>query len=443
MSFLSSILPDMKFTLPSIFPIWTRNKSGESFYDLTAAQEWYTYSSNLGIAQSHPILTPAILFVAKLFSQAEFKVERLSSGKEVGSHNVINLFKKPNYYQTLPDLLESLLFTQIANGVGVLYAKRIIGFKEPTALYVLNYALIKWPDDIDKNNFTADPHNKAKLNTKVIYDEGGENLSIRLGDLLFFYDLPNAVSKNPFKASSRITGLKQTLINTKDSLIAKNIILKTNGKELITGNKEGFNLDPTEKAQAEALFSANYGLSRTRKRGLITKAHINHKSLHIALRDLGLDESVKVDGNIIYTAMHIPKDIISLEAKKTTYNNFKESMVSYIQNEIQPTLDSFVAVVQEAFMPDNVKLVGSYEHLPIMQFILIERYDGVLKQAQALSALRNAGLPDDVALERAGFDKSIKLSENIVTTPDSSNSNSNSEDEEKEHYKKLLEYEPN
>tara|TARA_R110000772_G_scaffold187750_4_gene298905 strand:- start:385 stop:1206 length:822 start_codon:yes stop_codon:yes gene_type:complete len=218
---------------------------------------------------------------------------------------------------------------------------------------------------------------------------------------------------NFFEVKSRLDGLRQTLINTQDSLLAKNIILKTNGKELITGGagSNTFPMSDDDKEKAENLYQTGYGLGWNRKRGIVTKANLTHKSLHIALRDLGLDESVKVDGNLIYTALHIPKDIISLEAKKTTYNNFKESMVSYVQNEMQPTLDSFIAVLQGLIEDTNLKLVGSYEHLPIMQFILKERYEGIILKAKALNDLLRTGIPQDIALDMTGFDKSMKLEE--------------------------------
>ena len=60
-------------------------------------------------------------------------------------------------------------------------------------------------------------------------------------------------TKNMFTNKSRLTGLKQTLINTNDSLKAKNIILKTNGKELITGTTKegGLQLTPDEKKKAD------------------------------------------------------------------------------------------------------------------------------------------------------------------------------------------------
>lgn len=399
------------------WPVWSRNKSGDNFYDLTSYSKWSTFNTKLGVAQNHPILTPALLFVSKLFSHAQLQVVNVNTGKARPTHPMMTLFSNPNFYQTLPDLLECLLFTQIANGIGVIYTKKAFGSDTINSLYVLNFDLIEFPAAVEKMYMKNSTAAKAILKEKVKYDKNGQNLDIELGDLLFFYDMPNGIGKNPFKAVSRIDGLKQTLLNTQDSLIAKNIILKSNGKEMLSGSKDGFPLDPDEKKAAEDLFNGSYGTGVGRKRGLITKANVTWKSLHIALRDLGLDESVKVDGNLIYTALHIPKDILSLEAKKTTYNNFKESMVSYIQNEMQATLNSFTAVFNKIIDP-NHKLEGTYEHLPIMQYILLERYKGVKEQATALSALRNAGVPDKLALEYCGFPADTVLAPLIVDKPE-------------------------
>jgi len=427
----------MNVTFPSLdslitWPTWTRNKVGENFYDLTSAAEFTVGKSNMEMAQCHPILTPAILFMSKLFSQAEFTAERVSTGKLISTHPAIKLLQRPNPYQTQQDFLETLSFMMIGDGVAIVWAKRIIGFDEPEALYVLQRSLIEWPEEIKNGSSWRDTRGRL-LDKYIIYDRNGENERIRIKDLLFFYDLPNHMQKNPFDVKSRLDGLKQTLINTNDSLIAKNIILKSNGKELITGKKEGFVLEPDEKKRIEAMFQSKYGLGFNRKRGIITQADLTWKSLHIALRDLGLDESVKVDGNLIYTALHIPKDILSLEAKKTTYNNFKESMVSYIQNEMQSTLNSVISVLQTLY-PDNARIKGTYEHMPIMQFILIERYDGVKKRAEALNALLRTGVPEDVALEMCGFERGLKLNplmqlenngtgnQNQTTTPEGASS---------------------
>jgi len=390
---------------------WERNKSGENFYtEVLEGKGWGCKASNLEMAQNHPILTPAMLFVSKLFSQANFYMKNVKTGELLSEHPLLNIINSPNFFQTKMDLLESLMFMQIATGVGVLYKKSVIGFEdEIETIYLLDFRKITWPDDFVTKLSIANKNNSNK-NTVVIYDKDGENLNIKLSELMFFYDLPNGLdSSNIYKNKSRLDGLTQTLVNTVDSLVAKNIILKTNGKEMLSGSKDGFPLDVDEKAHAERLFNVKYGLSKTRGRALITKANLTWQSLHIALRDLGLDESVKVDGNIIYTALHIPKDILSLEAKKTTYNNFKESMVSYIQNEHQSSLDSFCEVINKGIPYKGLKLVGSYDHLPVMQTIKKEKYDSAKTQGEALKALLDAGVPDEIALELVGLPKNTKL----------------------------------
>lgn len=384
--------------------LYERDKSGDHFYYVDSEDKWETEGTNLRKAQNHPILTPAILFVSKLFSQAEFKVVNKKTGVVQENHWMVNLLNTPNGYQTQMDFLETLEFMLIAQGYVGIYARKIPGFDEPDDLLILNKDLIEYPKNF--NNKTR--YDKSWGNVKIKYDREGDNLDIKMKHIIWLYDLPNLMQKNKFKSKSRIDGLDQTLKNTKDSLTAKNIILKTNGKELITGKKGSFPLSKTEKKDAQRLFNSKYGLGKGRSRGLITKADISWQSLHIALRDLGLDESVKVDGNLIYTALHIPKDIMSLEAKKTTYNNFKESMVSYIQNEMQSSINA-LCLSFSVLLEDGLKLVGSYEHLPVMQFIRIERFDGIKKQGEALQALLDAGVPEELALEMCDFPAGTKL----------------------------------
>lgn len=394
--------------LKNIF--WERNKAGENWYsEISESSGFGLNGTNLYIAQNHPILTPALLFVSKLFSQAQFYMINVKTGEKSLKSPVLEMLNNPNYYQTKMDLLESLMFMQIANGVSVLYKKTIIGLRnEVEAVYLLDYNLIKFPDDFKTPLSVKNKDNKVKDST-IVYDENGENLKIKIDDLYFFYDMPNALNvNNRYEAKSRLDGLRQTLVNTCDSLVAKNIILKTNGKEMITKG-EGFPLGENEKEEAQKLLNNRFGLSSNRSRSLVSSSNLTWKSLHIAIRDLGLDESVKVDGNIIYTALHIPKDIISLEAKKTTYNNFKESMVSYIQNEVQSSLDAFCAVINTASSDKVWKLKGDYDHLPVMQFIMLERYDVVKKQAEALAALIAVGMPEDIALAMCGISTVIKL----------------------------------
>jgi len=405
---------------------YEHDKSGDNWYLLNNDGEWATQGANLQIAQNHPILTPALLFIANLFAQGKFKVVHKKTMAPVENHWLIDLLNKPNGYQSRVDFLESLLFMKIANGAGVVWVRRGTRISKPDSLYLLDSELIEYPKNF-QTPYSFDSKFKEVENQMIVYDKDGENLKIRFGDLIFFHDAPPGITnrsklrdnkyRNKLVNTSRLDGLRQTLINTKDSLLAKNIILKSNGKEMITTSGSGFPMTPDEKADAEHIFNSGYGLSNTRKRALITKANLTWKSMHIALRDLGLDESIKVDGNIIYTALHIPKDILSLEAKKTTYNNFKESMTSFIQNDIQAFMNDFVTTIELEFLEDGLELVGDYEHLPVMQFIRKERYEAVKLRAEALNYLLATGIPEEIALEMTNFDKTIKLNERQSINP--------------------------
>ena len=418
---------------------------------------WYTNShrnwtsekvDNLDIAQEHPFLTPGLLFIANLFAQGRFKVIRRSTGLEVSNHWILRLLNDPNYYQTRIDLLESTQFVKMARGSAVLYGRRGVGREEVDSIYVLDPHLIKYPKDfIAPTAFKR--REEAILNQVVVYDPHGENLKIRLRDLVYLYDQPSGFSntkpllgkgdgsteiRNRFTTKSRVDGIKQTLINTLDSHIAKNIILKTNGKEIVSGESNGMPLNPAEKEEAERVFNSKYGLSWGRRRTLVVKGALRWQSAHIAVRDLGLDESTKIDATVVFNALGIPKDIYSIESKKTTYNNFKESMSSFIQNSIYSIMLDFTESLNKYWIEDNYELVGTYDHLPIMNFLELEKLQALNAKADAILKLRQAGVPDELIVELAELPAGTVLEE--APAPEGSGDTSD-EDEEKEYYKRL------
>jgi hypothetical protein len=410
------------------FPFFTRNKKGDTFYDITTFSDWMCETSNMALALSHPILSPALLFKAKLFSQAKLDIVRTSTGKIAENHPYRSLFNKPNYNQTLSDLLESLLFMQMANGVGVLWEKKSFGTTRVNSLYSLDFSLIEFPDEISKGKYPNQNVSGRTTSMKVKYDGGGENIDIPIDDLMFFYDMPNGVdSKNPYNSTSRLDGVKQTLFNTVDSELAKSIIIKSNGKELISGEKQGFPLVGDEKNKVED----SYNQRSLKRRGIITNASLKWQSLHIIMRDLGHDEGIKTDASIIFAALHLPSDVYSIAGAKSTYKNANQSLVSYIQNEMLSTIESFVETVNASlFANDSYELVGSYDHLPVMLAFATINIENAKKQGEALTALRSAGVPDELALELCQLPTDTVLEPLVVNEPTDSSDEKEKEENE-------------
>lgn len=434
MNVVDKALEVVKHTINDSIPLhyFEQNLDGDFWYEIINDAGYNTsLRQNVFVAQEHPILTTVINFVSQLFAQAEYWVED-SKGNKIENHWLTNLLSNPDYSLTGSDFSEAVSLAKYAYGTAVLEkVKDRMSSSEPTRLRLLDTTLIKFPD-VTYTQSRKDDHSK----TKITYDENGENRDINIGDLIFLRDIPISPSnyknvanatgdkkvnlKYKFIGKSRIDGLRDTLLNTVVSLKAKKIILETNGKELIssapgTGDNP---LTTTEKDDVEKRLQNNYGLSNSRNRALVTKSQISWQSMHIALRDLGLDESVKTDGNIIYTAWNIPRDVISLDLKKASYQNQKESMVGYIQNDMFPQLKSQLESYNLAFKsylrPGEV-LKGSYDHLPIMQYVLMQRYEVKNKQADAFKKFVDGGMsPNDAAKQVDIDDETISYTTNTV-----------------------------
>ncbi len=398
-------------------PVYERTSDNNDWYFVDGDNPYTEGMSNLKFSLKHPILTPAILFMANLFAQAKFKVINKETGDEIKNHPLLKLLNDPNYFQTRIDFLEQLQFLKVAQGRVAIYMRKGVGTSDIDSMYALRSDLITYPDDFE-TKFSFKSKRSTIDNQHIIYDEGGDDeMTIKMRDLVWLYDLPAVADKSNFtKNNSRLDGLQQTLINTNDSLVAKNIILKSNGKEMLSGGaKDSFPFDKKEQDQAKTLWNSTLGLGFGRSRVYMTRSGARWKSLHIALRDLGLDESVKVDGNLIYTALHIPPDVLSLEAKKTTYANFKESITSYIQNDIQSQLNDFTESLNPLLGDDSIELVGTYSHLPVMQFLEKQRYEAVKIRMEALQSARVSGLSDELALDLVGLPKNTKLNPLVIT----------------------------
>lgn len=399
---------------------YERNVVGENFYQII--DENFSNigeKDNMYVVTRHPILTTVADFVSKMFAQAEFWIED-SNGSKIENHPLLNTLKNPMYSLTMSDYLQAVYFAKIGYGTAVIHKRnKSVGFKGDVSLRLLNTNLIEFPT-VSASIYKADNFDDIK----VTYDKNGEKTMIPIKELIFFRDLPinlSDIKKNNdgeydlrrrFISESRITGLRQTLQNTITSLEAKEIILKTNGKELFsskTGESQA-PLNNEEKANVEARVNNIYGVQKNRSRAIVTKAPLDWKSLHIAIRDLGLDESVKTDGNLIYTAFDVPRDYKSLDLKKASYQNQKESMASYMQNVMYPQLKDLMETLNNGLKDELGQLMiqGSYEHLPIMEFIKQQRFEMKTKQAQALKAYQDAGISFEDAIRLVGMDVNLK-----------------------------------
>jgi hypothetical protein len=86
-------------------------------------------------------------------------------------------------------------------------------------------------------------------------------------------------------------------------------------------------------------------------------------------------------------------------------------MTSYIQNDIQSMMNDFVESFVNFIDDDNITIEGSYDHMPVMQFLNKQKFEAVNIQVTALANARKSGLPDELCLDLVGLPKNTILGE--------------------------------
>ena len=79
---------------------------------------------------------------------------------------------------------------------------------------------------------------------------------------------------------------------------------------------------------------------------------------------------------------------------------------------MQPRVDDFAETLTAHFLSNGERLVGTYDHMPVMKYILDQKFRGTYEQARALNELLKAGVMWKDALEMLDIDKTLKQNEN-------------------------------
>lgn len=393
---------------------YERNFIGENTYiQNTIDANWDNLEDTLKISRTNPVALACFIYRSRVFASGEFNVVN-KKNEVIEGHWLSELIKKPNPYHTKENFLEQYMWFLMAFGWEFIYPRKREGFN-PDALYNLNSSLISFKEDI-KTPFLFD---NEDVNVVFSYDKEGMDLNLNAGDMIRYYDMPNGLyNDNMLITGSRLKALKQPLETIMLAYNAKNIAIKSNGKELYTVKPNSSYPAPfgeKEKQEIQRNLNSNYGLNFGRSRALITGTPLEHKSLHIMLSDLGLDESIISDAEKVVIGLGIPIDVIKYDPKKSTFENQKQSEIKFIQNTIQNDANNFASGLTTKFLKDtDLRLVASYDHLPIMHEENLKKFDVITKKATAAKSLIDLGISISESLSAVELD--LKINDNTNET---------------------------
>lgn len=401
MAFSSDLLFEGKW------PFYKHLKSGKHqylYYDGSA--DWDNIADKLKCGYENPVLLPILQLISFYASKAVFEVKN-AKGEVIPNHKLTERIENPNIYQSKQDLISQFIWFKYCIGYTYMYPILPTTFKKPEyldALFNLDASLIEWPQNFKTRFVTLPDDVQAAQESTFKYDKNGQNLNISVNEIIPFYDLPNGLkSKNLLIAPSRLDGLKKPLTNIRLAFDAKNIAIKTNGKEMFSNKTasqiQAVPLGDEEEKEIREKTNNEYGLGMHRSRSIVTNADIAWQSLHIPLKELGLDESVVKDAQMIVTAFNISRELINFGEKGAKYENQVQATIGFIQGVVQDNIDDICnSITSFMELKPGEKLVGSLDHLPIMQSVKVKMTEALKKKIETFKLMVDSGIKREDAL---------------------------------------------
>lgn len=333
---------------------------------------------------TNPVLMTVIALRAKLYSQME--ITAVNAKGEAVDIPELKLLYKPNYFQSKQDFFFQQMWYLSAVGDCFTYQKRPFVSEVPKAMFNLIPDKTNFGEVFKLDGFISSDQDMKAFEKKTIeYTLNKTRLDLLLRDIIPFYDLANGlVCDRWMRSNSRVESIKGVLHNIEENIKSKSINLKMSQKYLAS-NKAGESGSPQiQPADREAIEEKLHINSLH-----VTNANVEVSHLVKDLKNLYLDPTYRQDAITVLNAFDMNKDVLNYsENGSSTYDNFLSGLVAVIQNSIQASADNTMNSFTNSWKLDEkgIKLVASFNHLPIMQSLIKSKAETLKTLTEALTS---------------------------------------------------------
>lgn len=337
-----------------------------------------------------PQLKAVIDRKASMFANMELKLIDKNTGEVIEDKDLIKLIDNPNPLQSQNDWLRQFKMQEQVYGNQFIYKNKPSRLtKYPVTLFNISPRYVK-PYSSGK---IWDQVNMVDIILKYEYYELGKERDFKTEEIL--YSRLNDLD-NPIIGCSPILSLKFPLTNTKLAYEYRNVIMSEKGAIGLLANESkdsmgSVPLTTEEKTRIESQYRNDYGIGLDQKKILITDASLKWTPMTYPTKDLLLFE--EVDANHITIVDHFGLNINMFSSKNATFENVKNSIIQVYQDTIIPEADQFTQNLGKFIgIPENTKLIASYEHLSILKENKQKGMAAIQSMIQALNQAVQSGL---------------------------------------------------
>lgn len=347
-----------------------RNRLGEFSYTYLDGSTFSDNGKYLELYLKNPVLSTIVNLRADIYAQ--MKIEHLDKNDKVIENSAYtNLLYNPNYFQSKEDFFYQQMVFLSVSGNDYIYQQKAFANELPRAIYNLIPSEIDFCKVNKVNKFIVTEKDKKAFGEQTIkYVLDDMEYKLKLSEIIPLYDLTNGLIKNSFVQSpSRVKAIAPILNNIQQNLASKNINLQMSQKYI------GLNKNDGNLAQIKDDDRKDITRKIADKSLILTNGGIDIKHLVSDMKRLYLDEQFADDANKCLLAFGMNKDVLNYFAKDSTFENQEKGIIKYIQNSIQNTADNTMNSLssQWGLLEKGEKLKASYNHLPVMQSIMVDK----------------------------------------------------------------------
>lgn len=344
-------------------------------------------SSSLELFQSNPLFFSAVTKRATYCSNVLFKHYR--NDQEVENSPVVARLERPNKFQSKSEFIKSHV---IALSVGhISFINSIAGngtlSKDPEVGELVVNPFVKTDNKKDLRELLL-----SGDEVKFYYEIDSKKIPIENNELFWVYD-ETPHFKNPFEAIGKgEAGIKVFDVNDLRLEADNQLTGMSGGMGVVSGGINTANgievaTDPEDKKEMEERLQFKYGVGRGRSNWIVTKSAFQLQQIRQVIKDFDLTAGNDRDIRQICNVFNIPENLLK---GNDTYENQEQSEIRYYQGDIQTTMQALADCLAMFYeLPKNERIEASFDHIPVMQRLKVQRAEYLNTYFDALNKAAN------------------------------------------------------
>lgn len=362
-----------------------------------SGEEYRTYSrvEMLKLVLTNPAFLKVMALQCDTFSMGKF-YSYDKKGKEVEGSRFIEMLNDGRIKKS-QFLFDYMFWNMIGN---VWIGAKDLTFEQFTSVHILNPLWLELPPVLQyrKILFSKEAvQERGKIN--VPYRNSAQTIDFKFNELLHFTDLSNTMTES-VEGWSRLDALYKIVINSEGALMANKINTDFARKFLVSGTVDAMDtskrmLGKDEKDDIEKKILGPKSVHAV-------KSMIEIKRFVEDMKKLELNKGYLEDYFLIGNMYNIPRDV--LEAfNSSTYENQEKARASHVYYTLEPKGEDLCQGLK-SFLGEENDLVLSFDHLPFVQVMEIEREKARTQKITNLEKLLSIGVDQKEALNYLDLD---------------------------------------